>query len=276
MRLSFQERWRAVFGAWRRLGTSAAIVAAVALGAASTAGAEGSWWHPPQRLTWYWQLTGKIDNARPVDAYDVDGFETEAGEVAKLHALGRHVICYLSVGTAENWRPDYKRFPASVLGRADEGWPGERWIDIRQIGVVGPIMEARFQMCRQKGFDAVEPDNIEAFSNNSGFPITAAEQLSYNEWVAEHVHALGMAVLQKNDGEQTPQLHTFFDGALSEECNRYAECGDFAPYLAAGEPVLNAEYGLARSRFCPADRKAGIMGARFDLALDGRRFEPCW
>ena len=255
------------------------IVALTAVMAAllpAVAGAEGSWWHPPKQLTWYWQLTGRINNTRQVAAYDIDGFETEAVEVAKLHSLGRHVICYLSVGTAENWRPDYKRFPPSVLGGADEGWPGERWLDIRQIGVIGPIMEARFQMCRQKGFDAVEPDNIEAYSNNSGFQITGAEQLAYNEWVAVHVHALGMAVFQKNDAEQTAQLHTFFDGALSEECNRYAECAEFAPYLAAGEPVLDAEYGLVRSRFCPADKKAGIMGARYDLALDGKRFEPCW
>ena len=69
-------------------------------------------------------------------------------------------------------------------------------------------------MCREKGFDAVEPDNIEAYENNSGFPITAAQQLTYNEWVAEEVHSLGMAVLQKNDPQQTPELEGYFDGAL--------------------------------------------------------------
>ena len=76
------------------------------------------------------------------------------------------MICYIDVGTAEKFRPDYASFPASVLGRSN-GWPGERWLDIRQLGVIEPIMAARFQMCREKGFDAVEPDNIEAFSNKS-------------------------------------------------------------------------------------------------------------
>ncbi len=237
--------------------------------------AAGDWWHPVQQLTWYWQLQGAVKNSHAVAAYDIDGFENSAAEVATLHSQGKRVICYIDVGTAENFRPDYHEFPRSVLGRSN-GWPGERWIDIRQLEVVEPIMAARFQMCREKGFDAVEPDNIEAFSNSSGFPITPAQQLTFNEWVAEAVHSLGMAVLQKNDGEQTPQLEPHFDGALSEQCNQYRECADFDAYLAAGKPVLNAEYKLANSRFCPADQAAGIMGAHFNLALNGVTFKPCW
>jgi len=254
----------------------AATLAAAAAPAASarTAAAAGTWWHPPQALSWYWQLQGTVKNAKPVGAYDIDGFENTAAEVATLHAEGRHVICYIDAGTAENYRPDYHLFPKAVLGRSN-GWPGERWIDIRQLSIIEPIMAARFQMCRQKGFDAVEPDNIEAYSNKSGFPITAAQQLTYNEWVAEEVHSLGMAVLQKNDGEQSTELQPYFDGALTEQCNQYHECADFDPYLAAGEPVLNAEYHLTTGKFCPADEAAGIMGARFNLALNGGLFQPC-
>jgi hypothetical protein len=84
-----------------------------------------------------------------------------------------------------------------------------------------------------------------------------------------------MAVLQKNDGEQTGQLEPFFDGALTEQCNQYSECGDYVPYLQAGKPVINAEYRLKTSRFCTADEAAGIVGARFNLALNGKRFEAC-
>ena len=130
-------------------------------------------------------------------------------------------------------------------------------------------------MCAEKGFDAIEPDNIEAFSNRSGFPITASEQLVFNEWVAQEAHSLGLAVLQKNDGEQSATLAPFFDGALSEQCNQYRECESFAPYLTAGKPVLNAEYHLPTRRFCAADIAAGIMGARFNLALNGKLFTPC-
>jgi hypothetical protein len=274
-------------GAPRRISGAAPALAAVALVAAllllallagagaGTARAQGGWWKPPQHLTWYWQLQGTVNNGEPVAAYDIDGFENSAAEVTALHGQGKRVICYIDVGTAEEWRPDYSEFPKSVLGRSN-GWPGERWLDIRQLGVLEPIMAARFQMCREKGFDAVEPDNIEGYANKTGFPLTAAEQLTYNEWIADEVHSLGMAVLQKNDSEQTHELLPYFDGALSEQCNQYKECASFEPYLAAGEPVLNAEYHLKTKKFCAADEDAGIMGARYNLALNGKRFEPCF
>ncbi|MGD1059241.1 MAG: endo alpha-1,4 polygalactosaminidase [Solirubrobacteraceae bacterium] len=252
-----------------------ALVAVAPAGGADAVKASSSRWVMPQRLTWYWQLTGKINNNEAVAAYDIDGFETSASEVASLHAQGKHVICYIDVGTAEDFRPDYSEFPESVLGDSN-GWVGERWLDIRQLSVLEPIMTARFQMCREKGFDAVEPDNMEAYANESGFPITAQEQLTYNEWVAEEVHSLGMAVLQKNDSGQTHELLAYFDGALTEQCNQYRECGDFKPYLTAGKPVLNAEYKRSNAKFCAADNAAGIMGARYNLALNGKRFRPCW
>jgi hypothetical protein len=221
-------------------------------------------------------LQGAVNNNEPVAAYDIDGFDNSAGEVASLHAHGKRVICYVDIGTYEPSRPDSGSFPASVRGSGVEGWPGEMWLDVRQLSVLEPIMIARFKMCKEKGFDAVEPDNMDGYSNSSGFALSAQQQLTYDTWVAGEVHSLGMAVFQKNDGEQTAQLVSHFDGALDEQCNQYSECSNFQAYLSAGKPVLNAEYELAMSTFCAADKAAGIMGARFSLALDGTRFEHCW
>ena len=254
---------------------AAALLACAALLLAVGQARAASWWTLPAHPTWYWQLTGTVNNNEPVEIYDIDGFENSAEEVALLHAQGKHVVCYIDVGTAEKFRPDYDEFPKSVLGKPN-GWPGERWLDIRQLSVLEPIMTKRFEMCKEKGFDAVEPDNMEGYANKTGFPLTAQEQLTYNLWVASEVHSLGMAVLQKNDGEQTVEQEPYFDGALSEECNQFDECSDFDPYLAVGKPVLNAEYKLKKRRFCAADEAAGIMGARFNLALNGRRYEPCF
>jgi hypothetical protein len=96
--------------------------------------------------------------------------------VATLHAAGKHVICYIDVGTWENWRTDAGQFPSLVLGSSN-GWPGEQWLDIRQP-VVRQLMAARFQMCQQKGFDAIEPDNMDGYENSTGFPLTARDQLA--------------------------------------------------------------------------------------------------
>ncbi len=137
-------------------------------------------------------------------------------------------------------------------------------------------MAARIRMCRRKGFDALEPDNIDGYTNSTGFPLTAREQLTYDKWVAREAHSLGLAVFQKNDPAQARQLEPYFDGALDEQCNQYSECASFRPYLSAGKPVLNAEYDLPTSRFCGADNREGIMGALYSIDLNGSKFEPCW
>lgn len=254
----------------------ALVVAAAGLPLrAGIAVAAPSHWVPPTRLTWYWQLQGRAP-LEPVQLTDIDAFETRAAFVGRLHAAGRHVMCYVDVGTWERFRPDAERFPNAVLGRPD-GWPGERWLDIRRLSVLKPIMRARLEMCARKGFDAVEPDNIDGFENDTGFRITATQQLRYDRWVAREVHLLRMAVFEKNDPEQAAELQPHFDGVLDEQCNQYHECAAFEPYLRAGKPVLDAEYERALyPRFCIADRRLGITGALFDLALDGRRYTPCW
>ena len=232
-------------------------------------------WTPPQALTWYWQLQGTV-KVQPVMATDFDGFDNSAQTVSSFHASGQHTICYIDVGTWENWRSDASKFPASVKG-ANNGWPGEKWLDIRQLSTLEPIMTARFQMCQSKGFDAVEPDNMDGWQNKTGFSITAAQQLDYNRWIAGEIHDLGMAVFQKNDPEQATQLQPSFDGALNEQCNQYQECASYQAYLTAGKPVLNAEYQSSRyAAFCAADKKLGIMGALFNVNLNGKTFKPCW
>ena len=138
-------------------------------------------------------------------------------------------------------------------------------------------MTARLQMCQQKRFDAVEPDNMDGYANSTGFPLQASDQLAYNEWIAAEVHALGMAVLQKNDGDQAAALQPYFDGVLDEQCNEYSQCSSYAPYVSAGKPVLNAEYQASLSPgFCAGDAAQGIMGALYAVALDGSTLPPCF
>jgi hypothetical protein len=256
----------------RLTGLLSTAIAMLALSIGAPAAAR---WAPPQQLSWYWQLTGNVNNSYPAAAYDIDGFDNGASEVSALHAARKHVICYIDVGTWENWRADAIKFPSSVLGN-NNGWPGERWLDVRQLSVLEPIMTARFQMCKQKGFDAIEPDNMDGWENDTGFPISSQDQLRYNQWVAKEAHALGLAVLQKNDPEQAAALEPYFDGVLDEQCNEYSECSSFRPYLNAGKPVLNAEYNLQPGQFCSADNSAGIMGALYSINLDGSEYQPCW
>ena len=243
-------------------------------------------WVPPVRTSWNWVLKNV---PKPpyvaVDMYDIDGFEATATDIAAMHHYGIRVVCYLSAGTWENFRPDQAQFPAATLGNKN-GWPGERWLDVREAqkpnSVLLSIMGTRLDMCKQKHFDAVELDNVDGYTNDTGFPLTAADQLFYNATLANAAHARGLSVLQKNDNEQIPQLLPYFDGALNEQCNQYKECttaqnGAYGldQYVAAGKPVFQAEYKLTTAKFCAADNAANFNGARFKRSLNGKLLQPC-
>ena len=126
--------------------------------------------------------------------------------IDEFHAKGRKVICYMSVGSCEDWRPDKDQFPQEVLGRDYEGWKGEKWLDIRQIDKFAPILLARLDLCKAKGFDAVEPDNMEIHTNNTGFPITYEDQLKFALWLADESHQRGLAIGIKNAPDQVADL----------------------------------------------------------------------
>lgn len=234
---------------------------------ASPAASRGIW-RPAVGVTWQWQLTGlPLDLAVDAEVYDVDLFTTDASTVAALHTRGRTVICYLSAGGWEDWRPDAAAFPAAVIGKPLDGWPGEKWLDIRRLDVLGPIIEARLDLCRDKGFDAVEPDNIDGYINDTGFPLSYTDQLRYNVWLADAAHARGLSIGLKNDLDQIPELLSSFDWALNEECFAHDECDALVPFIAAGKAVFHVEYEVTTQEFCPHTRPLGFssMLKRWDL-----------
>ena len=227
-------------------------------------------WRPTPGLTWQWQLTEPVDTSIPAQVYDIDGQENSAVVVSALHALGRKVICYVDVGSYENYRPDAGRFPASVLGLPN-GWPGEDWLDIRQIKVLRPIMAARFKVCQQKGFDGIEADNVDGYENDTGFPLTAADQLVYNEMIAGLAHADGLAIGLKNDLDQVGRLLPYFDFAIDEQCAEYSECSELEPFVKEGKAVFEAEYNLPLSEFCGQSAALGFSAILKNTALDATR-----
>lgn len=269
---------------WRRVGRAAAgwaLVLGCAAGCAPSGGRDdaapapstGGWWRPQPRTAWQWQLSGTVDTTVDVPVYDIDGFENDAAVVRRLHDAGRHVVCYVNVGAWESFRPDAADFPAALLGRGD-GWQGERWLDVRARERLRPLMAARFDMCRAKGFDAVEPDLVDGYANETGFPITAADQLAYNRMIAGLAHERGMGVALKNDVEQVPELVRDFDFSVDEECVKYGECGGLSPFVAAGKAVLHVEYDVDPGSFCGVTRGLGFSSLVKHPGLGVWR-EPC-
>ena len=243
----------------------------------AASGAGDDLWRPAPNTTWQWQLGGPIDDSFDVDMYDIELFDNDASVVAALHAQGRKVVCYISVGSWEDRRPDKDQFPAEIIGNDYEGWPGEKWLDIRQIDLLAPIMRARLDACQAKGFDGIEPDNIDSYTNDTGFPLTYQDQLNYNIWLAEEAHLRGLSIGLKNDGDQALDLLPYFDWALTEDCFEQEWCEEMLPFITAGKPVFAAEYtdtGITLEQFCPQARAMNISAILKNRDLDAWR-EAC-
>lgn len=227
-------------------------------------------WRPSLTTSWQIDFAMSVDQSIAVQVYDVDLFDNSAAVVNALHARGYRVMCYFSAGSYEDWRPDANQFPASVLGRSN-GWPGEKWLDIRNLSALAPIMRARLDLCKQKGFDGADPDNVDGYTNRTGFPLTAQDQLTFNTWIANEAHARGLSVGLKNDGDQAASLTAIFDWALVEQCFEYNECALYQPFVTRGKPVFEIEYNLDPIAFCTQANAMNFNALYKHLSLDAYR-----
>ncbi|MBL4637112.1 MAG: endo alpha-1,4 polygalactosaminidase [Kofleriaceae bacterium] len=157
----------------------------------------GNWFVPTSNMTWQWQLVGSVNTSYAVDVYDIDLFNVSASEIASLQATGKKVICYFSAGSYEPFRSDAGSFSESILGKVLIGFEDEKWLDIRDAGLLD-IMAARLDLAVQKGCDGVEPDNMDGYQNDSGFPLRDEDQLAFNRAIANLAHTRGLAVGLKN------------------------------------------------------------------------------
>ena len=264
-------------GAAGTTGSAGTTGTAGATGSAGTAGAAGSatagtsgHWQPHPGTSWQIQLQGNLDTSVAASAYDIDLFDNSASTIAALHAAGRKVICYFSAGSYENWRPDAGQFPAAALGNGLQGWPGENWLDTRSAAV-RTIMQARMDLAVTKGCDAVDPDNVDGYTNNPGFPLTAATQVDYDTFLATSAHARGLGVGLKNDLDQVTSLVGSFDFAVNEQCEQYSECDLLKPFISAGKAVFGIEYQGTVSSVCPTANADNFDTLIKTLALDATR-----
>jgi hypothetical protein len=261
-------------------------------------------WYPATSSRWQYQLqavtgfasTGGIDvgissvpftggAAMHPQVFDIDlyvdssvsGNNTTLNTAAvnAIHAMGARAICYVDAGTWENWRADAGQFPASVLGK-NNGWPGEKWLDIRQTSILLPLMEARVQGCVAAGFDGVEWDNVDGYSNKTNFPLTASDQITYDADLANLAHQYGLSVALKNDVGQLSGLAPYFDYAINEQCQQYKECtGYTVNFINVGKAVFQVEYKLTTSQFCAKATTANRNAIKKALNLFDTPWTPC-
>jgi hypothetical protein len=167
-------------------------------------------------------------------------------------AAGKYSICYVNgfqtqPGDASMW----KREHASALLRGDDGkpvsdpgWPDEMLLDTSTAAKraeIVTVLTTSIARCADRGFDAVEFDNLDSWTRSHG-ALTRAGNLSLAAALVSAGHDHGLAVGQKN----TPQLGasgrktTGFDFVVAEECVHYQECSAYTK--AYGAHVIDVEY----------------------------------
>lgn len=209
--------------------------------------ANNSWYKPTPQTTFDWDLRSTIPNSQTytADIVDIDAFDNSADFVANLHSQGKIVFAYVSVGSWEDWRPDINDFPAGVIGNNYPGWDGEKFLDIRNINALAPIMRARLDMIKEKGFDGIEPDNMDLNSWTTaelGFEISDADVMAYSEWLASEAHERGLSIGQKNVSDLADQLVTTFDWILLEDAFNDGIQGEASIYITNNKAVFATEY----------------------------------
>jgi hypothetical protein len=242
------------------------------------------------------------------EVYDIDlyvdqsitgdgNFVVDTAAVDAIHAAGRHALCYLSAGDIETFRPDYQQcvdFDAScgqcLIGRPfSRVFPDEFWANINndqgQREFMLAMVEARVQKCVAAGFDGIEYDVVDAYAQRSrrtGWEISYATQLAYDQALANLAHGHGLTVALKNDLGQLADLMPYFDYAINEQCFQYRECDNNPPpgypaWVAAGKAVFTVEYRKRTRRFCALANAANfnsIKKAR-NFSLFDAPYDPC-
>lgn len=130
---------------------------------------------------------------------------------------------------------------------ADLNWPDEFLIDVStansrsgNFALVLPMLE----ICRDKGFDAVEFDNLDSYLRSEGY-MSLEDSIAFATLLVEAAHGMNLAAGQKN----TPELEERgrdvigFDFAIAEECYRWGECAAYTDVY--GDRVIAIEYADA-------------------------------
>jgi hypothetical protein len=228
---------------------------------------------PPANGRFDYQIGGDYRPLSSVKIVDRDRTATPAP--------GVYNICYINAfqTQAENDRWWKAHHPGLLLRNAagklieDPGWPGEIILNTSTAhdrAALATIEDGWLDGCKAKGFQGVEPDNLDSNTRSHGL-LTSSDDFEFARLLVIHAHADGLAIAQKNSAEQSGRGHHIgFDFAIAEECQVYNECGHYLK--AYGDEVYEIEYtdnGRAAYRKACAAR-----GNRISITLRDRDVTP--
>ncbi len=170
---------------------------------------------------------------------------------------GKYNICYINAFQAQPdatawWKANHDDLLLkTAAGKyvVDSGW-NENVLDTRTAAkrtALAAIVNGWIDDCKAKGYQAIEPDNLDSWDRSKGL-ITKANNIAFATLLAQHAHSIGLAIAQKNASEiaNEGKNQVGFDFAIAEECQRYSgefgakECDDYMHYY--GNNLIEIEY----------------------------------
>lgn len=212
---------------------------------------------PPVNAAADYQLGGAYSPA--------PGVKIVSRDMTAAPAKGRYSICYVNAfqtqpGELPWWKANH---PDLLLTRnngtlvRDKDWPDEVILDLRTAAKrseLASVTDGWFAECARKGFQAVEPDNLDSWTRSAGL-IKRADTVSFVPMLIDQAHQHGLAIAQKNAAELTGS-RLGFDFAVAEECEVYRECDSY--FKTYGNNVIEIEYtDNGKAAFARACRNQG-------------------
>eukprot|EP00121_Abeoforma_whisleri_P013543 Awhi_evm1s12495 len=191
------------------------------------------------------------DKVEGMDVVLVDLIDTAASQIQDYQVKGHIVLCYISAGTVETWRKDYKENKEEwdSIKAENMDWYRETWIDIvNKYAKVKELMTRRWKIAAKKGCDGIESDNVDCFEHEEDCVDGVSQdklveaQIKYAKWQAKTAHRYGMSLGLKNSLSLIPELIDHFDYAVNEQCIQYKECHRLQPFTDSGKAIFGAEY----------------------------------
>ena len=115
---------------------------------------------------------------------------------------------------------------------------------------------------------------LRRYTNPTGFPLTARDQLRYDMFLANLAHHHRLSVALKNDVGQLKRLKPYFDYSINEQCMQYHECAGLARWTASGKAVYEVEYRTTAFN-CKRSNVWNFNAIYKHTSLYARPWTPC-
>ncbi|GCD93152.1 endo alpha-1,4 polygalactosaminidase [Embleya hyalina] len=197
---------------------------------------------PPVGAPWDYQIGGAYPPAAGVRIVSRDSGADPAP--------GLYNICYINAfqaqpGSSAWWQSNHPDLLLRDSGGApilDKDWH-EPLLDVSTAAKRDRLAQIEYPWidgCAAKGFQAVEPDNLDSYGRSQGL-LKPQDNIAFATLLARRAHRDGLAIAQKNGAELLDRHREIgFDFAVSEQCGATDECDQYAS--AYDNRVVDVEY----------------------------------